>query len=287
MTNYSEAQADLESQMARAWTIGSYKAQLDSAIANEQWGKADRARLAVKRRLLEMMSKGGSEQQFADARDALADSYKILKLSKRVNAEKGAVSMALSLLADAETAGIAAEQAPAPQNIARDVKARILQILSSGNRRPWSTGELAKEAERSIETISRAVSQLRAERKILSRRNGRYMLHRLADVQTNTVSSLMNLTAKAPVKRLEQNLARKVPEELRSPETASGGGAGLALESSIKKYLLYKRQIQGQGILDNKDPILRDIPAEAAAPEELTLKLKSGKLSKQRLLSKW
>lgn len=273
--------------MARAWTIDSYKAQLDSAISTEQWDKADRARVAVKRRLLEMMSKGGSEQQFADARDALADSYKILKLSKRINAERGAVSMALSLLADAETAGIAAEQAPAPHNIARDVKARILQILSSGNRRPWSTGELAKEADKSIETISRAVSQLRAERKILSRRNGRYMLHRLADVQTNTVSNLMNLTAKSPVKRLEQNLARKVPEGLRSLETASEHAAGLVLEYSIKKYLLYKRQIQDQGILDNEDPILSDISAEVAAPEELTLKLNSGKLSKQRPLSKW
>jgi DNA-binding transcriptional regulator YhcF (GntR family) len=273
--------------MARAWTINSYKEQLDLAIATEQWGKADRARVAVKRRLLEMMSKGGSEQQFADARDALADSYKILKLSKRVNAEKGAVSMALSLLADAETAGIAAEQAPAPQNIARDVKERILQLLSSGNRRPWSTGELAKEAERSIETISRAVSQLRAERKILSRRNGRYMLHRLADVQTNTMSKLMNVTAKVPVKKIEQNVARKMHWERRSGVKVCVGTGERAAEYSNRELMLCKRQPHYHSILNNENSSPGVTPAEADASEEQALRLKAGKLRKQQVASKW
>lgn len=273
--------------MTRAWTIDSYKAQLDSAIATEQWGKADRARVAVKRRLLEMMSKGGSEQQFAAARDALADSYKILKLSKRVNAEKGAVSMALSLLADAETAGIAAEQAPAPQNIARDVKERILQILSSGNRRPWSTGELAEEAERSTETISRAVSQLRAERKILSRRNGRYILHRLADTQMNPMSKLMNMTLKAPVKKVEQNMARKIHLERDLGVEVYGATEERGAGYPYRKLMFNKRQSLDHGVLNNEDSSSGVIPAEADASDVQALRLKASKLTKQQAASKW
>jgi hypothetical protein len=188
-----------ESNVTREWAIHGYKARLDSAIAGERWDEADRVRVAAKRRLIEMVAKGGGEREIAAARDALADSFDRLRLSKRVRIDKGALATATRLSADSETAGIAAEQAPLPADTARDVKERILQILSSGNRRPWSTSDLATETTRRVETVARAVSQLRAERKIVSRRIGRNVLHCIAEPQREPITKVLRATVNAPV----------------------------------------------------------------------------------------
>ena len=177
--------------MTREWAIHAYKARLDAAIEAERWDEADRVRVATKRRLLELVSRGCDEAEMAAVRDALADSFERLRLGKRIRIDKGPQSTATMLAADAETAGIATEQSPLPQDTARDIKERILQILSSGNRRPWSTSELARETGRRVETCARAISQLRAERKITSRRIGRYVLHRIAEPQYNTISRVL------------------------------------------------------------------------------------------------
>ena len=185
--------------MTREWALYAYKARLDSAIGAERWDEVDRVRVAAKRRLLEMVADGGSEAEITAARDALADSFDRLRLSKRLRIDKGALTTAIRLSADAETAGIAAEQAPLPQDTARDIKERIVQILSSGNRRPWTTSELAHETAKRVETVARAVSQLRAERKIISRRMGRHVLHRAAEPQRETLTNNLSATAGSPV----------------------------------------------------------------------------------------
>lgn len=186
--------------MARDWAIDDYKARLDLAIEAGRWDEADRVRVATKRRLLEMVGRGSSESEIAAARDALADSLDRLRASRLVTIEKGPLAMATRILADAETAGIAAEQAPLPQAIAGDVKGRIIQILSAGNRGPRSTGELAKEVGCNVETASRAVSQLRAEGKITSRRMGKYVLHRLAEPQRDTLSTVLHANTNTPAR---------------------------------------------------------------------------------------
>lgn len=186
--------------MTREWAIHAYKARLDSAIEAERWDEADRVRVAAKRRLLELVSKGGPEE-IAAARDALADSFERLRLAKRVRIDKGALATGTRLMADAETAGIAAEQAPLHPDTARDVKERILQILSSGNRRPHSTTDLANQTARRVETVARAISQLRAEGRIVSRRIGRYVLHRIAEPRYETLNRTLRATANAPVEK--------------------------------------------------------------------------------------
>ena len=221
--------------MVREWAIHAYKARLDSAIEGERWDEADRVRVAGKRRLRELVGKGGNEKEIAAARDALADSYDRLRLSKRVRIDKGALATATRLSADAETAGIAVEQAALPQDTARDVKERIIQILSSGNRRPWSTSELAEETARRVETVARAVSQLRAERKIISRRIGRHVLHRLAEPQRNTFTKVLSATVNAPIlkiwsfRSLSHGMTSTVLERV-----ACGSEDGRAYESAPK-----------------------------------------------------
>ncbi len=184
--------------MAREWAIHAYKARLDSAIEAERWDEADRVRVAAKRRLLEMVGKGGSENEIAAARDALANSSDRLRLSKRLRIDNGALTTAVRLSTDAETAGIAAEQVLLPADTARDVKERIVQILSSGNRRPWSTTELAQETARRVETVARALSRLRADRKIISRRIGRHVLHSFVEHQHNTLMKVIHTTTNTP-----------------------------------------------------------------------------------------
>lgn len=177
--------------MTREWAIHAYKARLDAAIEAERWDEVDRVRVATKRRLLELVSRACDEAEMAAVRDALADSFERLRLGKRIRIDKGPQSAATLLAADAETAGIATEQSSLPQDTARDIKERILQILSSGNQRPWSTSELARDTGRRVETCARAISQLRAERKITSRRIGRHVLHRIAKPQYNTISKVL------------------------------------------------------------------------------------------------
>ena len=192
--------------MSRVWAIDAYRARMDSAIDAERCDEVDRVRIAAKRRLLEMISSGRGEEDIAAARDVLAQSYERLRLTHRVALERSAQTMAAKLSADAETAAIASEQAPLPRDTARDVKERIMQILSSGNCRPWSTSDLAKEAERRIETVARAVSQLRAERKITSRRIGRNVLHRVAASDRELWRTNLHATNKMPIDKHEDFL---------------------------------------------------------------------------------
>ena len=187
--------------MAREWAIHAYKIRMDSAIDQENWEEVDRVRVAAKRRLIELISSGGSEVEISAARNALAGSLDRLQLSKRIRIDQGPLALATRFSADVETAGFAAEQAPLPQETARNVKERLLQIISSGNRRPWSTGELADETAHRVETIARAISQLRAEGKILSRRVGRNVLHRAVDIQRETVKRILDPVDKAPPQR--------------------------------------------------------------------------------------
>lgn len=182
--------------MTREWAVHAYKARLDAAIEAGRWDEANRVRVATKRRLLELVSRGCDEAEMAAVRDALADSFERLRLGKRIRIDEGPQSTAAMLAADAETAGIATDQTPLPQDTARDVKERILQLLSNGNRRPWSTSELARETGRRTETCARAISQLRAERKIISRRIGRHVLHRIVEPQRNTVASVLQEAVK-------------------------------------------------------------------------------------------
>lgn len=215
--------------MTREWAIHAYKARLDAAIEAERWDEVDRVRVATKRRLLELVSRGCDEAEMAAVRDALADSFERLRLLKRIRIDKGGQSAATMLAADAETAGIATEQAPLPQDTARDVKERILQILSSGNRRPWSTSELARETGRRMETCARAISQLRAERKIISRRIGRHVLHRIADLQHNTISRVLQDAVKPPIQNKSQLVAGWfLPTNVlvRNEPMPEGSGAG-------------------------------------------------------------
>ncbi|MFM5949313.1 MAG: winged helix-turn-helix domain-containing protein [Novosphingobium sp.] len=177
--------------MARVWAIDAYKSRLDSAIERENWEETDRIRVAAKRRLIEMIASGASHEQVTEARDALTDSFNRLRLSKRIRIEPGPVAIATRFSADIETAGIAAEQAPLQQDTARNAKERILEALSSGNRRPRSTSELAEETGYRVETVARAIGQLRAEGRILSRRAGRNVMHRVADRQRHSLRAIL------------------------------------------------------------------------------------------------
>lgn len=162
------------------WNIHAYKAQLDAAIKSENWGQAERIRVAVKRRLIEMLSRADSKDAEA-VRDAFADSFDKLRLGKSIRIVRGALSTATRLENDAETAGIATEVMPLSLDAAQDVHERILLLLASGNQRPMTTTELAEKTGHRIETIARAIGKLRADRKITSRRVGRNVLHRISN----------------------------------------------------------------------------------------------------------
>ena len=179
----------MDATLTGVMAIHPYKARLDSATEAERWDEADRIRVAAKRRLLEMMSRGCGEDEIAAIRDALADSFARLQLSKRVRIGNGPLAMAARISADAETAAIAAEQAQLPEDTARNVKDQIIQHLSQGNKRPMTTSELKEKTDRRIETVSRALSQLRAERKIVSHRKGRHVLHQLTVLQREGVAN--------------------------------------------------------------------------------------------------
>lgn len=213
--------------MAREWAISSYKARLDSAMEAERWEEADRVRVAIKRRLLEMMSTGSSKQEFSAARELLAESYNFLRFSKGAEIGSGATAMAAKMLVDAETAGIAVEHAPLPKNMARDVKEKILRILSSGNRRPWTTTELASEVQCSVETASRAISQLRAEKRVISRRSGRSVLHRMVESQTNSVS------------KVSQGVVHGIPVGKTSKQVAEGKPVRPNLDKTVQTFSMF------------------------------------------------
>ena len=211
----------MDATLTGEWTNHYYKARLDSAIEAERWDEADRIRVAAKRRLLEMMSRGRSEDEIAAIRDALADSFARLQLSKRVRVSNGPLAMAARISADAETAAIAAEQAQLPEDTAHNVKNQIIQHLSQGNKRAMTTSELKDKTDRRIETVSRALSQLRAERKIGSRRKGRYVLHQLTVPQPEGVansSRMMEKLSQMPIST-EPNEPFSTPMEILKKES--------------------------------------------------------------------
>ena len=198
-----------------------YKVRLDSATEAERWDEADRIRVAAKRRLLEMMSRGCGEDEIAAIRDALADSFARLQLSKRVRIGNGPLAMAARISADAETAAIAAEQAQLPEDTACNVKDQIIQHLSQGNKRAMTTSELKEKTGRRIETVSRALSQLRAERKIGSRRKGRHVLHQLTVLQREGVANSIRMMEKLSNKSIstELNEPSNTPLEILKRES--------------------------------------------------------------------
>lgn len=93
----------------RVWDIERYKERLDAALEAENWDEVDRVRVAFKRRILELTRSGGREKELAAARDAMAHSLDRFRLSKQIQLEAGAFGAATRLLADAETAGMAAD----------------------------------------------------------------------------------------------------------------------------------------------------------------------------------
>jgi len=181
--------------MTVEWDVHAYKARLDAAIAGDRWEEADRVRVAAKHRLIEVIAHRDAEQVGA-ARDAFADSFERARLTKKLRINKGPLTMVTMLLADGETAGIAMDSMPASIGLGRDVRETILAHLGSGNKRPMTTTELSKRTGHRPETIARTVSQLRAEKRIVSKRIGRNVLHRLFEPDLS-----MNILGNALKKR--------------------------------------------------------------------------------------
>jgi DNA-binding transcriptional regulator YhcF (GntR family) len=161
--------------------LAEYGAQLDRALSGGDWIPSNRIRLALKRRMLRAMA-SDDPQEIDAIRKVLGVSLERFKIGQNVRMTWGREALAWLVTADVEWAAAASELKPIPRQMkteTRSARDAVEAELRTSNQ-PRTTSELARSTGYAVETISRALSQLRTEGLVVTRKVRRNSLHQLA-----------------------------------------------------------------------------------------------------------